>query len=317
MNQERERGDMIKSMTGYGRARKVLNARDITVEIKSVNNRYLDCTVKMPRAYLFAEDDLKRRVQKAVSRGKADIFVTVDASAADTEKVTVNRELASSYTRAMRELIELSQEALFLNGNGGAGAPERVTPFEMAKIISRFPDVLSVVKSDENLEQIGADLCEVLDEALEAYCQARISEGRKLAEDFELRLNRVEEYVEKIEARSPELVNEYREKLYKRLKEVLKDTTIDEQRILTEAAIFADKTAVDEETVRLKSHVSQMRDLLQSDAPQGRRMDFFIQEMNREANTIGSKCNDLEIARVVVELKAEIEKMREQAQNVE
>ncbi len=307
---------MIKSMTGYGRARKILNMRDITIEIKSVNNRYLDCAVKMPRIYLFAEDDLKKRIQQVISRGKLDVFVTVDASAADTAHVSVNRDLAEGYLRAMRELTEISHEGLFLS-NSEAKPPERVTPFEMASVIARFPDVLSVIKSDDDAEQIGADLGAVLDEALEAYQQARALEGKKLAEDFEIRLNRVQEYAEKIEARSPELVAEYREKLLKRLREVLKDTAIDEQRVLTEAAIFADKTAVDEETVRLKSHVAQMRELLRSDAPQGRRMDFLIQEINREANTIGSKCNNVEIARVVVELKAEVEKMREQAQNVE
>ena len=232
---------MIKSMTGYGRAREVLNKRDITVEVRSVNNRYLDCTVKMPRMYSFAEDAVKQHVQKAISRGKVDVFITVDASAADVAKVTVNRELAAQYASALSEL----------------------------------------------------------------------------AEDIGNRLTYIENYTSQVEERSPQTVAEYRAKLTARMQEVLQSTTIDEQRILTEAAIYADKVAVDEETVRLRSHVAQLRTMIASDEPMGRKMDFLIQEVNRESNTIGSKCNDVAIAQVVVGLKAEVEKMREQVQNVE
>ena len=292
---------MIKSMTGYGRAREMLHKRDITVEVRSVNNRYLDCTVKMPRMYGFAEDAVKQHVQKAISRGKVDVFITVDASAADVAKVTVNRELAAQYAAALGELAEV------------CGTEPHVTP----ETLSRFPDVLTVTKADEDLETVSADLCAVLDEALQAYNAMRAVEGAKLAEDIGNRLTYIENYTSQVEKRSPETVAEYRAKLTARMQEVLQSTTIDEQRILTEAAIYADKVAVDEETVRLRSHVSQLRTMIASDEPMGRKMDFLIQEVNREPNTIGSKCNDVAIAQVVVGLKAEVEKMREQVQNVE
>ncbi len=269
---------MIKSMTGYGRARQELHKRDITVEVRSVNNRYLDCNVKMPRMYAFAEDAVKKAVQQAVSRGKVDVFITVDASAADTAKVAVNRELAAQYAAALQELAEVC-------GHTAYG----VTPDQLA----RFPDVLSVTKADEDLETVSADLCAVLAEALEAHAAMRAAEGEKLAEDIENRLQNIEAYTAQVEA------------------------TVDPQRILTEAAIYADKVAVDEETVRLRSHVGQLRSMLASAEPMGRKMDFLIQEVNRESNTIGSKCQDVSIAQVVVGLKAEVEKMREQVQNIE
>ena len=293
---------MIKSMTGYGRARQMLHKRDITVEVRSVNNRYLDCTVKMPRMYTFAEDAIKGCVQKAISRGKVDVFITVDASAADVAKVTVNRELAAGYVSALRELAEVCGSENFQVG------PET---------LSRFPDVLTVTKADEDLESVSADLCAVLEEALAAYNTMRAVEGAKLAEDIGNRLTAIETYTGQVEERSPQTVAEYRAKLTARMQEVLQSTSIDQQRILTEAAIYADKVAVDEETVRLRSHVAQLRTMLTSDEPMGRKMDFLIQEVNRESNTIGSKCNDVAIAQVVVGLKAEVEKMREQVQNVE
>ena len=293
---------MIKSMTGYGRARQMLHKRDITVEVRSVNNRYLDCTVKMPRMYTFAEDAIKGCVQKAISRGKVDVFITVDASAADVAKVTVNRELAAGYVSALRELAEVCGSENFQVG------PET---------LSRFPDVLTVTKADEDLESVRADLCAVLEEALAAYNTMRAVEGAKLAEDIGNRLTTIETYTGQVEERSPQTVAEYRAKLTARMQEVLQSTTIDAQRILTEAAIYADKVAVDEETVRLRSHVAQLRTMLASDEPMGRKMDFLIQEVNRESNTIGSKCNDVAIAQVVVNLKAEVEKMREQVQNIE
>ena len=292
---------MIKSMTGYGRARQELHKRDITVEVRSVNNRYLDCTVKMPRMYAFAEDAVKQCVQRAVSRGKVDVFITVDASAADVAKVTVNRELAAQYAAALNELAEV------------CGTVSQVTP----ETLSRYPDVLTVTKADEDLESVTADLCAVLEEALAAYNAMRATEGQKLAEDIGGRLDTILSCTARVEARSPETVAEYRAKLTARMEEVLQSTTIDPQRILTEAAIYADKVAVDEETVRLRSHVAQLRTMLESDQPMGRKMDFLIQEVNRESNTIGSKCNDVAIAQVVVDLKAEVEKMREQVQNIE
>ena len=292
---------MVKSMTGYGRARVTRNLRDITVEVRSVNNRYLDCTVKMPRMYAFAEDAVKARVQKAVSRGKVDVFITVDASAADVAKVNVNTALAAQYAEALKALAAV------------CGTEERVTPEQLA----RFPDVLTVTKADEDLESVSADLCAVLDEALAAYNQMRAVEGEKLAADIGGRLTAIEEMTSQVEKRSPETVSEYRKKLTARMQEVLQSTAIDDQRILQEAAIYADKIAVDEETVRLRSHVSQLRGMLASDEPMGRKMDFLIQELNRESNTIGSKCSNLEIAQIVVNLKGEVEKIREQVQNIE
>ncbi|MBQ3103739.1 MAG: YicC family protein [Oscillospiraceae bacterium] len=292
---------MVKSMTGYGRAKEMRNNRDITVEVRSVNNRYLDCTVKMPRIYTFAEDAIKSRVQKAISRGKVDVFVSVDSSAADTAVVTINKSLVEGYLAALKEL----KEGYGLEGDVSAAA------------IARFPDVMTVTKADEDVDTVTEDICAVLDEALAAYNAMRAAEGVKLAEDIASRLDTIESLTAKVEERSPQTVAEYRQKLLGRMQEVLQSTTIDESRILMEAAIYADKVAVDEETVRLRSHLSQLRKMLQSNDPMGRKMDFLIQEVNRESNTVGSKCNDVEIATVVVNLKAEVEKIREQVQNIE
>ena len=268
------------------------------MEVRSVNNRYLDCTVKMPRMYSFAEEAVKACVQRAVSRGKVDVFITVDASAADVAKVSVNRELAA----ALGELAELCGPTAY-----------KLTP----ETLARFPDVLTVTKEDEDLETVSADLCAVLEEALGAYNEMRAVEGEKLAADISGRLDTILTCTAKVEERSPETVAEYRQKLTARMEEVLQSASVDPQRILLEAAIYADKVAVDEETVRLRSHISQLRTMLESNEPMGRKMDFLIQEVNRESNTIGSKCNDVAIAQVVVQLKAEVEKMREQVQNIE
>lgn len=292
---------MVKSMTGYGRARQTLNGRDITVEVRSVNNRYLDCTVKVPRTYIFAEDAVKARVQKAVSRGKVDVFITIDAAAADETVVAVNEPLARGYYEALTRLKDMFSLEDGLN----------------AVTLAKFPDVLTVTKAEEDLESVAADICAVLDEALAAYNAMRTVEGGKLREDIAGRADTIEAVVGKVEERSPQTVAAYREKLLARMQEVLQSTTIDESRILTEAAIFADKIAVDEETVRLRSHLSQLRTMLESDQPIGRKLDFLIQEVNRECNTIGSKCNDLTIAQDVVNMKAEVEKIREQVQNIE
>ncbi|MCI8419903.1 MAG: YicC family protein [Oscillospiraceae bacterium] len=295
---------MVKSMTGYGRAREVRNGRSITVEVRSVNNRYLDCTIKMPRAYIFAEDGLKSLVQKYVSRGKVDVFVTVENQGAEETVVTLNEPLVKSYLDALRHLMQLG---------GGYISPE----IGCAADVARLPDVLTVTKAEEDLETLSEDLCAVLEEALKAHTAMREKEGARLAEDIRRRLDTLEALTRLVEARSPQTVAEYREKLLARMQEVLQSTTIDEGRILTEAAIFADKVAVDEETVRLRSHLGQLREMLESGVPVGRKLDFLIQEVNRESNTIGSKCSDLQIARDVVELKAEIEKIREQVQNIE
>ncbi len=292
---------MVKSMTGYGRAREMRNGRDITVEVRSVNNRYLDCTVKMPRAYIFAEDRMKARVQQAISRGKVDVFVTIDASAADAAVVAVNEPLARGYYDALTRLKTMFD----LSGD--------ITP----EVLAKFPDVLAVTKAEEDVEAIAADICAVLDDALAAYNAMRAVEGEKLAADVAGRITTIETVVGKVEERSPQTVAAYRQRLEAKMQEVLQSTTIDESRILTEAAIFADKIAVDEETVRLRSHIAQLQAMLVSGEPVGRKLDFLIQEVNRECNTIGSKCNDLTIAQDVVNMKAEVEKIREQVQNME
>lgn len=292
---------MIRSMTGYGRARETVNQRDITVEVRSVNNRFLDCTVKIPRAYTFCEDAVKSRIQKAITRGKVDVFVTIVSVGAEASTVVVNHDLAAGYVRALRVLAE---EYDLRDDTSVMG-------------VARFSDVLSVTKADEDLEGLSADIGAVLDAALTGYTVMREAEGQKLMEDIEARLAAIERLTEQIEERSPRTVAEYRERLAAKMKEVLQSATIDESRILMEAAIYADKVAVDEETVRLHSHVAQLRTMLETGGVVGRKADFLIQELNREANTVGSKCNDLEITEYVVALKAEIEKMREQIQNVE
>ena len=292
---------MVKSMTGYGRARETLNGRDITVEVRSVNNRYLDCTVKVPRTYIFVEDAVKAHVQKAVSRGKVDVFITIDATAADETVIAVNEPLARGYYDALTKLKDMFS------------LKDDLTAVTLAK----FPDVLTVTKAEEDLESVAGDICAVLDDALAAYNTMRTVEGGKLSEDIAGRAAAIETVVGKVEERSPQTVAAYREKLLARMQEVLQSTAVDESRILTEAAIFADKIAVDEETVRLRSHIAQLRTMLESDQPIGRKLDFLIQEINRECNTIGSKCNDLTIAQDVVNMKAEVEKIREQVQNIE
>ena len=292
---------MVKSMTGYGRARETRGRRDITVELRGVNNRYLDCSVKLPRTYLFAEDAIKAVVQGAVARGKVDVFVTVDAAGADETVVAVNDALAAEYLEAIRSI------------GGRFGLEESVTALSLA----RFPDVLTVTKAEEDLESVSADICAVLEQAVENYNAMRAREGQRLAEDIRGRLETIAALTARVEERSPQTVAEYREKLLSRMREVLESTTIDEGRILTEAAIFADKVAVDEETVRLRSHLSQLEDMLRAEEPVGRKLDFLIQEVNRECNTIGSKASDLSITRWVVDMKAEVEKIREQVQNIE
>ena len=292
---------MIKSMTGYGRARATLSGRDITVEVRSVNNRYLDCTAKMPRAYIFAEDAIRTHVQKAISRGKVDVFVTIDNTGADDTVVSVNESLAKGYFEALKTL-----NAMF----SLAGEVSAAT-------LAKFPEVLTVTKAEEDQETMGSDLCTVLDMALESFNAMRATEGKKLAEDVLRRAAAIEGCVGIVEQRSPQTVAEYREKLTAKMQEVLSSTGIDEGRILQEAAIYADKVAVDEETVRLRSHIAQLRGMLQSEKPVGRDLDFLVQEFNRECNTIGSKCKDLAITENVLAMKAEVEKIREQVQNIE
>ena len=292
---------MVKSMTGYGRAEDTLNGCTITVELRSVNNRYLDCNVRMPRLYLFAEETIKSRVQNTISRGKVDVFVTLDSTGGEQVQVSVNQPLADGYYAALIQLAERY------------GLSKDIS----VSLLSRFPDVLLAEKAEEDVEQRAQDICSVLDRALADFDQMRTREGARLEADVLSRAARIEELVGKVEERSPQTVAEYRAKLEARMNEVLSNTQLDPARILTEAAIFADKVAVDEETVRLCSHIGQLRHMLEQGGATGRKLDFLIQEFNREAKTIGSKCSDIDIARHVVDIKAEIEKIREQVQNIE
>ncbi len=295
---------MVKSMTGYGRGEAALEGLTVTVEVRSVNNRYLDCAVKLPRAYLFAEDAIKERVSSQASRGKVDVFVNLTRTGGDDLTVTVNEPLAKAYMDALWMLYQMGHE-------------DSVKKSYYATDLARFPDVLMVEKKEEDPEALKAAILTALDLALVEFSDMRIREGRRLEQDILSRCEHIEELVELVEERSPETVAEYRAKLEAKMREVLSSTQIDESRILTEAAIFADKVAVDEETVRLRSHIEQMRYMLEDGGAVGRKLDFLIQEFNREANTIGSKCSDLAIVRKVVDIKAEIEKIREQVQNIE
>lgn len=292
---------MIRSMTGYGSARGTVEGLEIHVELKSVNNRYLDAAVRLPRSFLFAEEAVKSRVQRHISRGKVDIFVNIDASAAGDMAVRVNESLARGYLEAIRHIAD------------EFGLPDDLT----AQSLSRFPDVLVVEKRELDAEAISAGMEEIVEAALRDFDAMRAREGAKLRDDVLSRLETIRALVEQVEAKAPETVAAYRKRLEQKMAEVLGSAGIDENRILAEAAIFADRIAVDEETVRLRSHMSQLADMMNGSSPIGRKLDFLIQEFNREANTIGSKCQNTEIAHVVVELKSEIEKIREQIQNIE
>lgn len=294
---------MIRSMTGYGRGETQRDGLILVAELRAVNNRYLDCTVKMPRAYLFAEDAMKKRVQEKVGRGKVDVFISVTQTAGDDQKVTVNEGLAKEYIEALKTLWQL----------GGGYLKDECYPTSIA----RFPDVLTVDKKEEDPEAIKEQLLETLELALDDFNAMREREGQRLKEDILSRGETIKTLVGRVEEQSPQTVAAYRERLEAKLKETLQNTQIDESRILTEAAIFADKVAVDEETVRLRSHLSQLAELMEEEGGVGRKLDFLIQEFNREANTIGSKCSDISITKVVVDMKAEIEKIREQVQNIE
>lgn len=291
----------MKSMTGYGRARKTIHDRDITVELRSVNHRYLDVTVKAPRIYGFLDEAAKSQVGKLIERGKVDVFITIDSSASGDETIVLNKKVLEGYLDALREIRD------------SYGLRDDMSVMGLAKM----PDVFTAEKHEADADEIKQDVGEVLQAAAADFCAMREREGLKMKEDILGRGKTIIGLVGEVEKRSPEAVAEYRAKLTARMNEVLADTTIDPQRILAEAAVYADRTAVDEETVRLRSHIQQLELMANSDKPVGRKLDFLVQEMNREANTIGSKANDMELAKVVVELKSEIEKIREQVQNIE
>lgn len=292
---------MIKSMTGYGRATQNLGNREITVEIRSVNNRYLDCNVKLPRLYSFAEDAVKKKVKDAVTRGKVDVYITVAVTAGTDTSVTLNRPVLENYLAAMKTIA----------------AEYDVRDDISVTALTRLPDVFVIEKEEGDEEQEQQELLSVVEEALEKHTQMRITEGEALEQDLRNRAATILDLVAKVEEQSPKTVQEYRDRLSAKMQEILENTSIDESRILTEAAIFADKVAVDEETVRLRSHFEQMDSMLRGGGSIGRKLDFLLQEMNRETNTIGSKGNNLEQARNVVAIKAELEKIREQVQNIE
>ena len=292
---------MIKSMTGYGRAVATVNGREFTVELRSVNNRYLDCTVKLPRSLSFAEETVKQAVKASISRGKVDVFISVRSEGGEEVKVSLNSNVLAGYLAAMRQMV----------------LEHGVTDDISVSTVSRLPEVFTVERPEVDEEQLRADLMSVVNQALEGYDAMRCTEGKALENDLRSRGDTILALVAQVEQGNAQTVMDYRARLEAKLQEVLANTSIDENRILTEAAIFADKVAVDEETVRLRSHLQQMNTMLSGGGAVGRKLDFLLQEMNRETNTIGSKCSDVRLARIVVDMKAELEKIREQTQNIE
>ena len=288
-------------MTGYGRAVESVNGREFTVELRSVNNRYLDCSVRLPRSLSFAEDAVKQVVKQSVSRGKVDVFISVHTEGGEETQVSLNATVLEGYLTAMRRMVT------------EFGVADDIS----VSTLSRLPEVFSIEKPEVDEEQLLADLMGVVGKALEGYDAMRTTEGQALDRDLRSRGQTILELVAQVEQGNAQTVVDYRARLEAKLKEVLANTAIDESRILTEAAIFADKVAVDEETVRLRSHLEQMNTMLTGGGAVGRKLDFLLQEMNREANTIGSKCTDVKLARIVVDIKAELEKIREQTQNIE
>ncbi len=292
---------MIKSMTGFGRERCVLDSREILVEIRSVNHRYYEFSARTPKAYGYLDEKLKAFLKNDISRGKVEVSVLIYNQEGANAQIEVNKEIALGYVEALRNSaddLDLDDDLALSN-------------------IMRLPDIFTVVKVTEDEEVIWNQVKSVAEKALERFVDMRITEGMKMYDDIVSRLSFLEDAVAKIEAQSPNTAKAYEERLYAKIKETLADRNIDEQRIITEVAIFSEKTAIDEETVRLRSHISQFRDLISSSEPVGRKLDFLVQELNREVNTIGSKAQDLYITKLVVDMKSEIEKIREQIQNIE
>lgn len=292
---------MVKSMTGFGRAVSEIDGYVITVEIKSVNHRYFEFSSRIPRQYGFLDEKLKSYINSRVSRGKVECFVSIEALNTDSADVVVNNTLAGAYVKALKEIAATYD----LKEDFGAST------------ISRFQDVLVVKKNDEDEEKLWSYVKSVTDEAVDKFVAMRSVEGERMYDDIHSRGQFILDCVSFIEERSPQTVKEYNDKLVERVHELIGDAALDEGRIIQEVAIYADKVAVAEETVRLRSHIDQLNSFLQSDEPVGRKMDFLVQEINRETNTIGSKANDVDIARKVVDIKAEVEKIREQIQNIE
>ncbi len=292
---------MVKSMTGFGRAQVSVEGYNITVEIRSVNHRYFELYTKIPRTYSFLEERVKSLLQTGIARGKVECSIQIESTADESVVVTVNEPLARGYVNAIAQIAE------------EFGVPEDLTALSVA----RFSDVLSISKAPVDEDELWEKVEPAVSEALDDFVSMRATEGDKLSRDVLSRADKIIDNVTYIEERSPETVRLYSEKLLERMRTVLGDTQIDESRILTEAAVYADKVAVAEETVRLRSHIDQLHTLLDSEEAVGRKLDFLIQEINREANTIGSKAQDVDIARRVIDIKAEVEKIREQIQNIE
>ncbi len=298
---------MPKSMTGYGRAQRLSDGRDVLVEIRAVNHRYYEFSARLPRTCMYLEEKLKSFLNGKIARGKVEVSVTITRPDGKDAQIAVNRSVAEGYVNALRMLNEEMGE------NGGLWLSDDIT----LSSLLRLPDVFTVTKEQDDENAVWAIVSEAAAEALESFLSMRKAEGERLANDLLGKLSGLESMLKKIEAIEPGVAESYRQKLLAKLTELLGDTNIDEQRILTETAIFAEKTAIDEETVRLHSHIAQFRTLIASDEPVGRKLDFLVQEMNREVNTIGSKAQDLSITRLVVDMKSEIEKIREQIQNIE
>lgn len=291
----------VRSMTGYGRAQATAGGREITVEIRSVNHRFFEYSTRIPRAYAYLEDKIKSLVKNTASRGKIEITVSIQNQTGNQTKVKIDHQLAREYLKALRELSEDLQ------------IPNNITVSQLA----RYPDLFTVSRVVEEEDEIWNLVQPVVTEACASFAEMRLVEGRKMVGDLLNRLDEIEKLVHQVEELSPQTVANYRARLFAKLQEILGDTSIDEQRILTEAAIFAEKVAVAEETVRIESHLHQFRQILDEGGAVGRKLDFLVQELNREANTIGSKAQDMQIAKIVVDLKSEIEKIREQIQNIE
>lgn len=288
-------------MTGYGRAQKILNGRDILVEIRSVNHRYYEYSSRIPRTYNYIDEKLKALLKNSISRGKVEVAVTINNIEGKDTEIAINKGTAEGYVQALRSI---SQEL---------GLEDDLTLSKLMKL----PDIFTVQKTPDDEEQVWNDVADVAQEAVSKFVEMRTTEGQRLRKDITDKADGILRMVMEVERLSPITVENYRARLYKKLSEILENKDIDEQRILTESAVFAEKIAVDEETVRLRSHISQLKAMLGSDEAVGRKLDFIVQEMNREVNTIGSKAQDLNITKIVVDMKAEIEKIREQIQNIE
>lgn len=292
---------MVKSMTGYGRAQELIGGMDITVELRAVNHRYYEFSSRLPRMCGFLDDKLKAMLQGSISRGKVEANVTISYAEGKDAVIAVNKSVAKGYIDA----LNAANEELGLRND-----------LALSQLL-RLPDVFNVQKATQDEDEIWNAVRSAAQIALDSFMLMRSAEGERMLADVSGRLSAIEEMVSFIEEKAPLMAESYRNRLYSKLCEVLSDKSVDEQRILTEAAIFSERVAVDEETVRMRSHIAQFRGLLEQDIPVGRKLDFLIQEMNREINTIGSKAQDLEITRTVVDVKSEIEKIREQIQNIE